>query len=141
MQVIFRYLVSHSKFWGESTADFISAERDFSDLGVEGRKRETEGGRDEGGRGDLDACGESAITDWAVQLGRILLTARRDSELGFTALSEMLPFLEFIFISPVSQPVLPSANLPEFDTSCQNITQHEGRDSPLATFAISRGIR
>ena len=46
MQVIFRYLVSHSKFWGESTADFISAERDFSDLGVEGRKRETEGGRE-----------------------------------------------------------------------------------------------
>ena len=45
MQVIFRYLVSHSKFWGESAADFISAERDFSDLGVEGRKRETEGGR------------------------------------------------------------------------------------------------
>ena len=48
MQVIFRYLVSHSKFWGESTADFISAERDFSDLGVEGRKRETEGGREGG---------------------------------------------------------------------------------------------
>ena len=74
------------------------------------RGEEEGDGRREGGRGDLDACGESAITDWAVQLGRILLTARRDSELGFTALSEILPFPKFIFTSPVSQMVLPSAS-------------------------------